>query len=474
MHRCVGFLATPPAAGFRHSASFKSARSAARAARSTSSAAARPRGGSLLAPWVAPSPSPLRPRSHACAVSAFAPIPALFLALIRPLRAPAGAGKDVALKSIRLDGTDEGVPSTAIREISLLKELQHGAIVQLIEVLHQPDAKLTLVFEFLQCDLKQYMDQRRVSNRIAPSSYMSIGEAESFTKQLLEGVAYCHSRRILHRDLKPQNLLIDPTAQSADGYPRLKIADFGLARAFGIPIRSYTHEVVTLWYRAPEILLGQRHYSVPVDVWSVGCIFAEMVNHTPLFPGDSEIDELFRIFRKLGTPNAATWPGVERLDNFQPALFPRWGKLETAAIVPRLCGEGCRAVESEASAQLLMDMLKYEPRARVSAAAALRRLRAHGVDAPQPPHPTPATPTHCSPPGASSAPTTKRAAAPGAVRVSPQKKRRHAAAGAGGGGGAAAVGAARDAVERGRVAATAHAPQSTLHGARAGRGGALD
>ena len=95
---------------------------------------------------------------------------------------------------------------------------------------------------------------------------------------------------MLHRDLKPQNLLIDKSGA-------LKLADFGLARAFGIPVRTYTHEVVTLWYRAPEILLGLKQYSTPVDMWSCGCIFAEMATKKPLYPGDSEIDELFKIFR---------------------------------------------------------------------------------------------------------------------------------------------------------------------------------
>ena len=107
---------------------------------------------------------------------------------------------------------------------------------------------------------------------------------------MLCGIAFCHSHRILHRDIKPQNILVDRCGQ-------LKIADFGLARVFGMPIRCYTHEVVTLWYRPPEILLGSPHYSTGVDIWSVGCIWAEMMNYHPLFPGDSEIDQLFRMFR---------------------------------------------------------------------------------------------------------------------------------------------------------------------------------
>ena len=116
---------------------------------------------------------------------------------------------------------------------------------------------------------------------------------QSLMYQMLAGMDYCHARGIMHRDLKPQNLLVDKRNV-------LKLADFGLARAFMIPVRAYTHEVVTLWYRAPEILLGQRAYAPAVDMWSIGCIFAELVNRKPLWPGDSEIDELFRIFRCVG------------------------------------------------------------------------------------------------------------------------------------------------------------------------------
>ena len=138
--------------------------------------------------------------------------------------------------------------------------------------------------------------------------------------QILAGINFCHARRVLHRDLKPQNLLIDKSGA-------LKLADFGLARAFGIPVRTYTHEVVTLWYRAPEILLGLKQYSTPVDMWSIGCIFAEMIMKRPLYPGDSEIDELFKIFRTLGTPDEETWPGVSKLPDYKPT-FPNCPPLD--------------------------------------------------------------------------------------------------------------------------------------------------
>ena len=152
------------------------------------------------------------------------------------------------------------------------------------------DLKLFLVFEYLDLDLKRFMDHH------CPATGLPLDLVKSYTRQMMTGLAYCHSHRIIHRDLKPQNLLIDSLGH-------LKLADFGLARAFGVPARSYTHEVITLWYRAPEILLGAPTYAIPVDIWSAGCIFAELVMRKALFPGDSEIDELFRIFRVLGTPS---------------------------------------------------------------------------------------------------------------------------------------------------------------------------
>ncbi|NWH68121.1 CDK2 kinase, partial [Geococcyx californianus] len=133
---------------------------------------------------------------------------------------------------------------------------------RLLDVIHTEN-KLYLVFEFLHQDLKKFMDSASLGGIALPL-------IKSYLFQLLQGLAFCHAHRVLHRDLKPQNLLIN-----ADG--AIKLADFGLARAFGVPVRTYTHEVVTLWYRAPEILLGCKYYSTAVDIWSLGCIFAEMV-----------------------------------------------------------------------------------------------------------------------------------------------------------------------------------------------------
>jgi len=258
----------------------------------------------------------------------------------------------VALKKIRLETESEGVPSTAIREISLLKELDHPSIVQLLDVVHA-EQKLYLVFEYLDKDLKKHMDDHAASRKGIDGGSGGLPEplVKSYLKQLLEGIAYCHSHRVLHRDLKPQNLLIDSTG-------RIKLADFGLARAFGVPVRTYTHEVVTLWYRAPEILLGSKFYSTSVDTWSLGCIFAEMLTRRPLFPGDSEIDQLFRIFRTLGTPDESTWPGVSNLPDYKP-VFPRWDPQSLSAVLPPTLSQEGR--------DIFCRLLVYNPSKRISA-----------------------------------------------------------------------------------------------------------
>ena len=248
----------------------------------------------------------------------------------------------VALKRIRLEVEDEGIPSTALREISLLRELTHENIVDLKDCVQQ-DGKLYLVFEFLDRDLKKALE-----------SYNGLLDpmlVKSYLFQMCRGLAFCHARGVMHRDLKPQNLLV-----SRDGV--LKLADFGLARAFCPPIRPLTHEVVTLWYRPPEILLGSQTYAPPMDIWAIGTIFVEMVTKRPLFPGDSEIDELFKIFRQLGTPNEQVWPGVTSLQDWNTA-FPIWYKSNFSKTF--LDNVDANGVE------LLERFLAYSPKDRITA-----------------------------------------------------------------------------------------------------------
>ncbi|CAH8456536.1 unnamed protein product [Schistosoma turkestanicum] len=199
----------------------------------------------------------------------------------------------VALKRIRMRKS-EGAPCTAIREISLLRGLNHVNIVKLHDVIYE-NGSLTLVFEYGGSDLKKYM---RMHNNRLPMNLVRL-----FTFQIFRGLEYCHARQILHRDLKPQNLLISETGD-------LKLADFGLARSQSVPIRTYSSEVVTLWYRPPDILLGDKKYSSHIDIWGVGCILYEMTTGYSLFPGTSKEDQIKIIFRKFGIPPESYWPGL--------------------------------------------------------------------------------------------------------------------------------------------------------------------
>nr|XP_035927378.1 cyclin-dependent kinase 14 isoform X2 [Halichoerus grypus] len=236
-------------------------------------------------------------------------------------------GKLVALKVIRLQ-EEEGTPFTAIREASLLKGLKHANIVLLHDIIHTKET-LTLVFEYVL-----------------------------FLFQLLRGLSYIHQRYILHRDLKPQNLLISDTGE-------LKLADFGLARAKSVPSHTYSNEVVTLWYRPPDVLLGSTEYSTCLDMWGVGCIFVEMIQGVAAFPGMKDIqDQLERIFLVLGTPNEDTWPGVHSLPHFKPERFTlyssknlrqAWNKLSYVNYAEDLASK----------------LLQCSPKNRLSAQAAL-------------------------------------------------------------------------------------------------------
>jgi len=255
-------------------------------------------------------------------------------------------GDILALKKIRLEAEDEGIPSTAIREIALLKQLQHGNIVRLYDVVHT-EKRLTLVFEYLDKDLKKHLDS-------CGDKGLKLQQCKSFLYQLCDAIHYCHKNRVLHRDLKPQNLLLTNEGQ-------LKLADFGLARAFGIPVRSFTHEVVTLWYRPPDVLMGSKHYNTSVDMWSAGCIFAEMLTGRPLFPGTSEKDQLHKIFQILGTPTLESWPGMEQLPQYKTD-FPVFPAKDFRKLFTMLDSNGI---------DILKAFLQYNPEKRISANEAM-------------------------------------------------------------------------------------------------------
>jgi len=248
---------------------------------------------------------------------------------------------------------------------------------RLLDVFVSYSGNLYLVFELLDKDLKHvFDDHRRYSTAVercrtdgtsctvrvpsTPSRYpqhaggLPLELCRSFLYQMVAGLHECHAHRILHRDLKPHNLLINNNGE-------LKLADFGLARPCSVPPRPYTHEVVTLWYRPPEVLLGGEVYTATLDIWSVGCIFAEMFTGRPLFPGDSEIDETNRIFEAMGTPTEASWPGCTRFPKWNP---PRsWPAKPLETLVPSL---------PPPAAELVAAMLCYAPEKRPSALDILR------------------------------------------------------------------------------------------------------
>lgn len=174
-------------------------------------------------------------------------------------------GAIVALKKITLN-EKEGMPSTALREISILKSISHENIIELLQVIHREDF-LILVFEYMDFDLLSYIDLH--------------GNVMFLINQLISGVHHLHIRNIVHRDLKPHNILVNSKGI-------LKIADFGLARSLNAMDMAYSSEVVTLWYRAPELLMGSTNYGYEIDIWSLGCILYEMICKKPLLPGENK------------------------------------------------------------------------------------------------------------------------------------------------------------------------------------------
>ncbi|PTD04654.1 Serine/threonine-protein kinase ppk23 [Fusarium culmorum] len=261
-------------------------------------------------------------------------------------------GKVVALKRLKLEPQDRnGLPVTGLREIQILKDCQHRNIVTMEEVVvgddvSRPDNSLFLVLEFVEHDLKSILEDM-------PEPFLS-SEVKCLLLQLTSGIAYLHDNWILHRDLKTSNLLLNNRGQ-------LKIADFGMARYVGDPPPKLTQLVVTLWYRAPELLLGAKTYDAAVDMWSVGCIFGELLTREPLLQGKNEVDQVSRIFELCGVPTEETWPGFRRLPNARSLRLPKM-QIATGSVVrarfPSLTSAG---------AGLLGDLLSLNPERRPSA-----------------------------------------------------------------------------------------------------------
>jgi cyclin-dependent kinase 16 len=254
-------------------------------------------------------------------------------------------GKLVALKEIRLEH-EEGAPCTAIREVSLLRNLKHANVVTLHDIIYT-DRILTLVFEYVEHDLRDYMEE--------VDTMINLNNVKLFLVQLLRGLAYCHKRRVLHRDLKPQNLLINNNGE-------LKLADFGLARAQSVPTKTYSNEVVTLWYRPPDVLLGSKEYSSHIDMWGVGCILYEMLTRKAMFPGSTTDEQLNLIFQTLGPPTPERASSLFESPIFKQLNFRPSKPKPLTKLSPRIDGQ---------SSDLLDKFLKYEGRERISAADAM-------------------------------------------------------------------------------------------------------
>ncbi|XP_011504170.1 PREDICTED: cyclin-dependent kinase 20 [Ceratosolen solmsi marchali] len=256
--------------------------------------------------------------------------------------------KIVALKRILLKRIEDGIPVSVLREVKTLQQLKHPYIVELLDAF-PAGLDFVMVFEYMPSGLWEMLKDYDKPLR---DSHIKI-----YMKMLLEGVAYMHSNNIMHRDLKPANLLI-----REDGI--LTIADFGLGRLmWENNSRPYSHQVATRWYRAPELLYGARFYSSAIDLWSVGCIFGEMLNNSPLFPGDSDIEQLAIVLGHLGSPTAESWPELTSLPDYNKITFPYNKGILWERIIPDAQQEAIDLIKS---------ILIYDSSKRLTAEEALR------------------------------------------------------------------------------------------------------
>ncbi|EFA10357.1 cyclin-dependent kinase 11B isoform X1 [Tribolium castaneum] len=258
----------------------------------------------------------------------------------------------VALKKLKMEKEKEGFPITSLREINTLLKGQHPNIVTVREIVVGSNMdKIFIVMDYVEHDLKSLIEMMRRKDQ-----HFTPGEVKCLLKQLLAAVAHLHDNWILHRDLKTSNLLL-----SHNGI--LKVGDFGLAREYGSPLRPYTPIVVTLWYRAPELLLGVKEYSTPIDMWSVGCIFAEFLLMNAIFPGKSEAEQINRIFKCLGTPTEKIWPGFNKLPVAQKMKFTNHTVSNLRKRFQML---------NDLGLSFMLNFLTFDPHQRITAEEALK------------------------------------------------------------------------------------------------------
>ncbi|CAN8251754.1 unnamed protein product [Cochlearia groenlandica] len=279
--------------------------------------------------------------------------------------------RPIAIKKFKQSKDGDGVSPTAIREIMLLREISHENVVKLVNVhINFADMSLYLAFDYAEYDLYEIIRHHRDKVSHSLNQYT----VKSLLWQLLNGLNYLHSNWIIHRDLKPSNILVMGEGEE-NGI--VKIADFGLARIYQAPLKPLSDNgvVVTIWYRAPELLLGSKHYTSAVDMWAVGCIFAELLTLKPLFQGAEakssqnpfQVDQLDKIFKILGHPTTDKWPTLANLPHWQSDVqHIQAHKYESAGLhnVVHL------SLKSQAY-DLLSKMLEYDPLKRITASQAL-------------------------------------------------------------------------------------------------------
>eukprot|EP00545_Synedropsis_sp_CCMP1620_P007622 CAMPEP_0119004948 /NCGR_PEP_ID=MMETSP1176-20130426/1445_1 /TAXON_ID=265551 /ORGANISM="Synedropsis recta cf, Strain CCMP1620" /LENGTH=423 /DNA_ID=CAMNT_0006956709 /DNA_START=495 /DNA_END=1766 /DNA_ORIENTATION=+ len=274
-------------------------------------------------------------------------------------------GEIVALKRINTEQEENGFPITAIREVKILKALSHDNIVNLIEIVTSKEQgggnfpkNVFMVFEYLEYDLFGVLE--------TPEIRLSQDHIKSWSKQLLSGVHYMHKNKVIHRDLKASNLLVNKKGE-------LKIADLGLARSWNSDMKRLTNRVITLWYRPPELLLGCNDYTPKVDMWSVGCILAEMFRRSGFLRGRDEATQLELIFKTCGHPTAQDWPSVEKKCKLWKTFKPQDGQ----PVYPRRLREALKTElanprwMTESALDLIDNLMILNPENRWSAEKAL-------------------------------------------------------------------------------------------------------